>query len=43
VYRLGGDLEAGPVVLQGKEHFRLAVIVPLQSRADATGLQEACS
>jgi two-component system sensor histidine kinase DesK len=43
VYRLGGDLEAGPVVLQAKEHFRLAVTLPLQSRGDAQGLQEACS
>ena len=42
VCRLGGDLEAGPRVLQGKEHFRLAVALPLQRRADATGLQEAC-
>jgi two-component system sensor histidine kinase DesK len=43
VYRLGGDLEAGPVVLQGKQYFRLAVIVPLQIRADAQGVQEAYS
>jgi two-component system, NarL family, sensor histidine kinase DesK len=43
VWRLGGDLEAGPLVLQGKEYFRLSVTLPLQSRADATGLQEACS
>jgi len=42
VWRLGGDLEAGPRVLQGKEHFRLSVALPLQRRADATGLQEAC-
>jgi glucose-6-phosphate-specific signal transduction histidine kinase len=40
VWRLGGDLEAGPVSLQGKEHFRLAVTLPLQSVGDATGLQE---
>jgi len=42
VWRLGGDLEAGARVLQGKEHFRLSVALPLQRRADATGLQEAC-
>jgi two-component system sensor histidine kinase DesK len=43
VCRLKGDLEAGPVSLQGKEHFRLAVTLPLQSRADAKSLQEARS
>ena len=43
VCRLGGDLEAGPCVLQGKEHFRLAVTLPLQSRADTKSLQEARS
>jgi two-component system sensor histidine kinase DesK len=43
VCRLGGELEAGPCVLQGKEHFRLAVALPLQSLGDATGLQEASS
>ncbi len=43
VCRLGGDLDAGTCVLHGKEHFRLAVTLPLQSRADATGLQEASS
>jgi two-component system sensor histidine kinase DesK len=40
VCRLGGELEAGPCVLQGREYFRLAVALPLQSRADATGFQE---
>ena len=43
VCRLKGDLEAGPLVLHGKAHFRLAVTLPLKSRAAATGLQEACS
>jgi two-component system sensor histidine kinase DesK len=43
VSRLGGDLEAGPVSLHGKEHFRLTVTLPLQSRADVQGVQEACS
>jgi two-component system sensor histidine kinase DesK len=43
VCRLGGDLEAGPCMLQGKEYFRLAVIVPLQSRGDVQGVQEAYS
>ena len=40
---LGGDLEAGPLLLQGKEHFRLAVALPLQSRGDAKGFREDCS
>jgi two-component system sensor histidine kinase DesK len=43
VSRLGGELEAGPCVLQGKEYYRLAVIVPLQSSEGAKGLQEARS
>jgi two-component system sensor histidine kinase DesK len=43
VYRLGGNLEAGPVSLHGKEHFRLTVVLPLQSQGEAVGLQEACS
>ncbi len=41
VWKLGGDLESGPVSLQGKEHFRLAVTLPLQSREDKKSLQEA--
>jgi two-component system, NarL family, sensor histidine kinase DesK len=40
---LGGVLEAGPCVFQGKEHFRLAVTLPFQSRGDATGYLEASS
>ncbi len=43
VCRLGGDLEAGPHVLEGKDYFRLSVALPLQRRADASSLQEACS
>ncbi len=43
VCRLGGELEAGSHVLQGKEYFRLAVALPLQSQADATGFQEGYS
>jgi two-component system sensor histidine kinase DesK len=41
VCRLGGDLEAGPYVLQGKEYFRLVVALPLQRVGDAKGFQEA--
>ena len=40
VLALGGDLEAGPLVLQGKEHFRLSVALPLQSQRDAQRFQE---
>lgn len=43
VCTLGGDLEAGPVALQGKEYFRLAVALPIQSRGDAKGFREDCS
>jgi two-component system, NarL family, sensor histidine kinase DesK len=40
VYRLRGTLEAGPCVIHGREYFRLAVAIPLESRADAVGYQE---
>jgi hypothetical protein len=40
VCTLGGYLEAGPCMLQGKEHFRLAVELPLQSQGDAKVFQE---
>ena len=40
VCTLGGYLEAGPCLLQGKEHFRLAVELPLQSQGDAKVFQE---
>ena len=35
VCALGGYLEVGPCLLQGKEHFRLSVELPLQSTGDA--------
>ena len=41
VYRLGGDLEAGPVSLQGKDCFRLSVTLPFQNQANVTSLQGA--
>lgn len=37
---LGGYLEAGPLLLQGKEHFRLSVELPLQSQGEASAFQE---
>ena len=40
VCTLGGDLEAGPLVLQGKELFRLSVALPLHDLRDAQGFQE---
>jgi two-component system sensor histidine kinase DesK len=40
VCTLGGCLEAGPCMLQGKEHFRLSVELPLQSQGDAKVFQE---
>jgi two-component system, NarL family, sensor histidine kinase DesK len=40
VCTLGGYLEAGPLLLQGKEHFRLSVELPLQSQGDAKIFQE---
>jgi two-component system sensor histidine kinase DesK len=43
VCTLGGYLEAGPCMLQGKEHFHLSVELPLQSQGDAKVFQEECS
>jgi two-component system, NarL family, sensor histidine kinase DesK len=43
VSALGGYLEAAPLLLQGKEHFRLRVELPLQSHAEASAFQEDCS
>jgi len=44
MWTLGGDLEAGPVVLHDKEYFRLTVVLPLQSKGETRrGLQEAYS
>ena len=40
VCTLGGDLEAGPLLLQGKEHFRLSVALPLRDLRAAQGFQE---
>ncbi len=40
VCTLGGYLEAGPLLLQGKEHFRLSVELPLQNHGDAEVFQE---
>jgi two-component system sensor histidine kinase DesK len=40
VCMLGGYLEAGPLLLQGKEHFRLSVELSLQSQGDAKVFQE---
>lgn len=37
---LGGYLEAGPLLLQGKEHFRLSVELPLQQKREASISQE---
>ena len=37
---LGGQLEAGPLLLQGKEHFRLSVELPLQSLREASAFPE---
>jgi two-component system sensor histidine kinase DesK len=37
---LGGYLEAGPLLLQGKEHFRLSVELPLQSQGEASAFPE---
>ncbi len=37
---LGGELEAVPLLLQGKEHFRLWVKLPMQKRRDASLFQE---
>ena len=40
VCALEGELEADPLWLQGKEHFRLSVVLPLQNRGDAQRFQE---
>jgi two-component system sensor histidine kinase DesK len=41
VSTLGGCIEAGPIVLQGKEYYRLFVVLPLQSGGITKGFQEA--
>lgn len=40
---LGGHLEVGPLLLQGKEHFRLSVELPRKSQGEASAFQEECS
>jgi two-component system sensor histidine kinase DesK len=37
---LGGTMEAGPLTLSGKPHFRLHVELPMQPQGEATVLQE---
>jgi two-component system, NarL family, sensor histidine kinase DesK len=37
---LGGSLSAGPLLLQGKEHFRLSVELPFQSQGEISTSQE---
>ena len=37
---LGGMMEAGPLLLSGKPHFRLRVELPIQPRVEVTALQE---
>jgi two-component system sensor histidine kinase DesK len=37
---LGGSLSAGPLLLQGKEHFRLSVELPFQKRREISASQE---
>lgn len=37
---LGGCLEAGPLLLQGKEHFRLSVELPFQGQGETATFQE---
>jgi two-component system sensor histidine kinase DesK len=37
---LGGTMEAGPLMLSGKPHFRLRVELPMQSQVEVRALQE---
>ena len=37
---LGGTMEAGPLLLSGKPHFRLCVELPVQPQVEVTALQE---
>ena len=37
---LGGTMEAGPLLLSGKPHFRLRVELPMQPQVEVTALQE---
>ncbi len=40
VSELGGTMEAGPLLLEGKPHFRLRVQLPMQSQVEVAALQE---
>jgi two-component system sensor histidine kinase DesK len=37
---LGGTMEAGPLMLSGKQHFRLRVELPMQPQAEVTAMPE---
>lgn len=37
---LGGELEAGPLLLQGKKHYRVCVELPFPNRREASPFQE---
>ncbi len=43
VSALGGRMEAGPLTLSGKEHFRVRVELPMNPGGEAPVLQEECS
>jgi len=43
VSALGGRMEAGPLTLSGKEHFRVRVELPIHLGVEAPVLQEECS
>ena len=40
VCALGGQMEAGSLTLQGKEHYRVRVELPIQGDVEASALQE---
>ncbi|GHO72821.1 two-component sensor histidine kinase [Ktedonobacter sp. SOSP1-85] len=40
VSRLGGTMEAGPLLLEGKPHFRLHVELPMQPQVEVTAIPE---
>jgi two-component system, NarL family, sensor histidine kinase DesK len=40
VSSLGGRMEAGPLTLSGKEHFRVRVELPIQPGGGAPAFQE---
>ena len=40
VSELGGTMEAGPLLLEGKPHFRLRLELPMQSQVEVASLQE---